>query len=596
MRLFPKRQVTLRPTRAYKSRVRRRVRLIIRQTVAEAKTRQAVVPVKTLGIKQVNGRRVLDREHCDPTKQLPVRELCLKVVDLAQILNEKQFYQYQVEFAFRIVEAVLEHGGEVLTCLMARQMGKTEVIGAIVAALLVILPVLARQFPDEWHLNITDDRGVYRGYAEGLKIGIYAPRLEQAGIMFERVKKCLETDTAKATLRELGISFAENNGNTLRLSNGSRVLCQSASEQSKIEGSTHHLLIAEEAQDISDLKMKKSLHPMVAATGGTIVKVGTATTQKCDFYSAIKHNERKLAVEGIRNHFFFPYTVGVQFNSLYRKVVEEEKLRLGEDSDEFRTSYKGEWIFERGMFVTMEQLFDIRVAATDGAFSSRHRRGFLDKAMRRYSIVAGIDWGSSSDSTVVTLMAVDWNSPLEEGETYNSQGVFYYTFYLKHVIDWLEFIGDNYEVQFEEIFAYLLAVTGLKKIVMDSNGCGKPMFDRFSAAMAKQRPDVRVEDFNFQAKLKSDGYKSLYADLCGKRITFPAGRDCRRSGQYIKFVNQMLDCRKTYQGGLMKVAHPEEKDAHDDYPDSMMLAAWGAKESSGSNTIDFLESNPFYSN
>jgi hypothetical protein len=535
-------------------------------------------------------RKVLNAQNCDPTKQLNVHEICLRVVSLAQAMRERQFYPYQVELAYRIVESLLLHDSEVITSLMARQIGKTETLGGVVGAIAVALPWLAKLYPDDWHLNITDDKGVYRGYAFGVAIGIYAPRLDQSQIMFERVKSTLETDTSKKIFKEMNVSLEENNGNTIRLSSGSRILCESASEQSKIEGETHQLLIAEEAQDISDLKMKKSLHPMVSATGGTIVKIGTATIQKCDFYTAIRNNERMFLMTGKRNHFFYPYTVGIRYNSLYRKTVEREKLHLGEDSDEFRCSYKGEWIFERGMFVTSEQLFNRKVAQATGVWASRYPQG-IKHLLPHYSIVAGIDWGASYDSTVVTLMAVDWNNPLEQGQGYTPEGSYDYTHYQKHIIDWVEFVGDNYELQFGNIVQYLLSVNKLRKVVTDSNTCGLPLYHRLVSVFGKT--DIEISDFNFHAKLKSDGYKALYADICGKRLTFPAGNGYR-DHKYQKFVNQMLDLRKSYKNGLMCVAHPEEKGAHDDFSDSAMLAAWGANTASKWGQFEFSDHNPFF--
>ena len=533
-------------------------------------------------------RRVLDQQNHDPKKQLSVPELTTRIVALAQVLKERRFYPYQIELAQRIVESLLLRDGDTITALMARQMGKTETIGSICAALAIILPTLAKQYPDSWHLNITDRDGVYRGFAVGVAIGIYAPRLDQSGIMFERSKQALTTKTAEQVLKEMGLTLEICNGNTVRLSNGSRILCQTASEQSKIEGETHHLLVAEEAQDISDMKMRKSLHPMVSATGGTIIKVGTATTRKCDFYTAIKQNERAQLVSGIRNHFFYPYTVGEKYNSFYAKIVSKEKIKLGEDSDEFRTSYGAEWIFERGMFVTTEQLFNRNVAQGSGIWSLLYPRGLPKGEWDRYSIVAGIDWGSSSDSTVVTTLAVDWNNPLESASSYNYQGTSEYTRYEKHVVDWLEFIGDNYEYQFWRVIEHLLSIRNLRKIVTDSNGCGKPIYDRLVATLAPY--DIEVEDFNFNRKLKSDGYKSLYGDICAKRVTFPAGTDARKR-HYLKFVNQMLDLKKEYNQGLMAIAHPDEKNAHDDYPDSFMLAAWGANVPAHTGVIDFSDTN-----
>lgn len=549
-----------------------------------------VAPTPLVAPAKPQSRQRLDRQNHDPKQQIRLAVIVTRVVALAQALAEKKFYPYQVELTFRIVESLLLHDGEVLTALMGRQMGKSESVGAIVSAIALILPFLAKKYPLDWKLNLTDENGVYRGYAFGVKIGIYAPKKEQASMLFERVKRALATDTAKQVITELKITQEERNGNTVRLSNGSSVLCESASEQSKIEGATHHLLIAEEAQEISDQKMRKSLHPMVAATLGTIVKIGTATTYSCDFYTSIRLNERVFLVTSKRNHFFFPWQVGAKYNSLYRDYIDKEKIRLGEDSDEFQTSYCGKWIFERGMFATNELLFNRNCAQTEGIWSVLHPFS-LPRAMRNFSIVVGIDWGSSNDSTVLTFTAVDWSSPFDAGIAILNGEETNYTYYKKHVIGWLEFKGDNYEYQFGEITQLLGRIPNLRKIVTDSNTCGKPIFDRLQATFAGR--NIEVVPFNFQPKIKSDGYKSLYSDLCGHRITFPAAKEVRVTREYQKFIQQMTDLRKDYRQGIMTVAHPDVKGAHDDYPDSLMMANWGANATATANKPTFYASNPF---
>lgn len=505
---------------------------------------------------------------------------------------EKTFYPYQVQAGRRVVESLLLHDGEVVTMLTSRQVGKTELFGALMAALAVILPRLAMLFPKSWHLNLTDNQGAYRGFRHGFKVGIYAPRMDQSGIMFDRVKKVLETQSTKRILKDLGLSHDLNNGNTILLSNSSRILCESASEQSKIEGATHNLVVAEEAQDISDMKIRKSISPMVASTMGTIVKVGTATTRMCDFYSTIQYNRRAELLNNQQNHFFFPWTVGAKYNSLYAKYIEGEKRRLGEDSDEFQTSYCGRFIFERGMFVTQEALFHQDIAQQYGPFSEITLKD-LPERLRHYSLVVGIDWGSSNDSTVVTLGAVNWNTPMTAGfnETPDGASTDWFTFYRKHILGWIEFVGDSYESQFWEIHSFLCQLRGLRKVVMDSNSCGRPIFDRFTAAFTDR--DIEIVGFDFAAKRKSDAYRLFSGDLQGQRITFPAGAKARQEITYRKFVGQMLDLRKEYENGLMKVHHPDEKGARDDYGDSAMLFALGAGTPS-TKGVDFSGRNPFF--
>lgn len=582
-------KVRLRVVKSWKTRLPQadREALRIARQVAKNRSKPTEEPPKKFK------RKILDWNHFDPKKQLPLKELITRILALAQAMSEREFYAYQIELGYRIIESLLLHDGDVITALISRQSGKTEVLSSVLCAIAVIFPQVAKDFPDDWKLNITDDKGVYRGFADGVKIGIYAPRLEQANIMFDRIKLWLDSDTSKGILKSLNLKVEESNGDRVTLSNGSRILCQSASEQSKIEGETHHLLVLEEAQDISDLKVRKSLHPMVSSLLGTIVKIGTANTKKCDFYTAIKHNERTELTDGKRNNFFFPYHITQRYNSHYRKYVNDEKARLGEDSDEFRMSYGCEWIFERGMFVTQPQLFNKNVALKTGLFSIRHPNG-LHRLLRQYSIVVGIDWGASSDSTVLTVMAVDWNNPVDSGSYADLKGEHRYTYYQKHVIDWIEFIGDNYEFQWGEILAYLQGLPNLKKVVTDSNTAGKPIFDRMSAAFAGS--GVEIVDFNFNRKIKSDGYKSLYAEFCRKGITFPCAKPVRKTKQWKKFVNQMLDLRKEYNQGEMRVSHPDEKDAHDDYPDSLMLASWGANIPSFMGLIEVSNGNVFFNN
>ena len=505
--------------------------------------------------------KILDQRNHDKSKQLDLGVLTFRLMALAQILAEKKFYPYQVSVAKRIIESVLLHDGDVITAILSRQVGKTETLGATCAALALALPALATQHPEDWMLNITDDRGVNRGFRHGFKIGIYAPRLDQSGIMFDRVKKCFSSDSAKRVLQEFKCVQDVSNGNCVELSNRSRILCESASEQSKIEGATHQLVICEEAQDISDMKIRKSIHPMVASTQGTIVKIGTASTRKCDFYSSIKTNQRMELVTGKKNNFSYDYRVCEKFNSLYKKYIEQEKIRLGEDSDEFRTSYLCHWIFERGMFVTNNQLFNKEIAQIGGVFGNRQPRGLHAPNYSHYSIVAGIDWGKSHDSTVLTLVAVDWLNPVYYSNSDNEELPF--VAYKKHVVDWLEFIGDNYEDQFWSVYDYLNQVRNLRKIVTDSNTCGQPIFDRLTATYSDK--DIEVVPFNFQPKVKSEGYRQFYNDICAKRFTFPASAEVRQTKEYRKFINQMLDAQKTIKGNLLVVAHPDEKEAHDDF-------------------------------
>lgn len=532
----------------------------------------------------------MDVLHHDPAKQLSPKLIAIRVIALAQAMAELRFYPYQTEFGTGVLEALLEHDGEEITCLMSRQAGKTSSIAGTVSAAGVILPYLAKMYADDWRLNITDNRGVYRGFAGGLRVGIYAPRLDQSELTYQRVQMYLDTDTARRVLSELKLGAQVFNGNRIRLSNGTHVLCESASEQSKIEGETHNLVLLEEAQDISDIKIKKSISPMVSSTLGTICKIGTASAKKCNFYETIKRNERQQLVTRKRRHFFFPFTICQEYNSLYKKYIESEKAKLGEHSDEFKMSYGAEFIFERGMFITQEALLHPQVALTHGPFSEIWTAPY-PVWMKKYSIVAGIDWGKIHDSTVVTLTAVDWTNPVESLYSSDMFGEHKYECHRKHIIGWMEFQGDNYEIQLASIIPVLRSIPTLKKVILDSNTAGMPLYDRIAACFADT--PVFVEPFNFQPRVKSEAYKMLSADLHTGRVTFPASPKATATIEHQRFIFQMTELLKSYHNGLMVVTHPEEKGAHDDYPDSLVIANWGAN-TPVDTTLDFLDHNPFF--
>ena len=100
-------------------------------------------------------------------------------------------------------------------------------------------------------------------------------------------------------------------------------------------------ILVHNCQDISNYKIRKSIHPMGAAYNATICKIGTATTFKGDFYEAINRNKKEYE-QGklkVRNHFEYNYKVVMKYNPRYAKYIEREKRSLGENSDEFRMSY-----------------------------------------------------------------------------------------------------------------------------------------------------------------------------------------------------------------------------------------------------------------
>ena len=268
--------------------------------------------------------------------RISTTELVNRIFNFCEAYSGRVMYPYQAQFSKRIIRSVLENDGAEITALFSRQSGKTETVSITVGGLMIILPQLANM-----PMFLEDPR--FAMFKEGFWVGIFAPSQRQAQTTYNRMRGRLQCKEALAILEDpdFRLEFTTSNGQTVALSNGSFCTAISASDGSNIEGESFKFIICEECQDISNFKIRKSIHPMGAAYNATICKIGTATTYKGDFYEAINRNKAEFESGKlrIRNHFEYNYKVVMKYNPKYAKYVEREKRSLGETSDEFRMSY-----------------------------------------------------------------------------------------------------------------------------------------------------------------------------------------------------------------------------------------------------------------
>ena len=490
--------------------------------------------------------------------RVPTTELVNRIFNFCELYSGRTMFPYQEQFSKRVIRSVLLNDGAEITALFARQSGKSETVAVTVGGMMIILPVLANMpmFADDPRLNM---------FKDGLWVGIFAPSQRQAQITYGRLKSRLQCKTAIAVLEdpEFRLQFSTSNGQTVALTNGSFATAISASDGSNIEGESFKLIICEECQDISNFKIRKSIHPMGAAYNASIIKIGTATTYKGDFYDAIQRNKREQESHAshIKNHFEYDYEVAAKYNPKYAKYVEGEKKRLGENSDEFRMSYKLEWIIERGMFVDIVK------------FEEGNGETSLERVMsdRQATHVAGIDIGGKNDSTVITMCEVDWNMPvIMETRTDDETGEeVTYMAYNTYIKDWLCISNEpDYEEQYPLIVDYL-SMFWVVRVVCDAT--------REASISHRLRANLRCEviPYIFTTKSKSDLYKHLEKEIAAGRARVCSGEKTRATKEYNDFLQQLGDLQKGYSGTNLVVAHPDERGAHDDYPDSWALAVWG---------------------
>jgi hypothetical protein len=469
----------------------------------------------------------------DPEMAGFVDELVKRTILFCEELWGEDFYPYQRAMSYRMIESLILQDAEEMTGLLARQSGKSEVVATTLAGVMILFPILAKTYP------------ILERFKNGVWVGLFAPVDEQSEIVFRRLIDRLSSERAGHFLNDPEIATRlDAKSREMKLSNGSKCRRQTANPRAKIEGSTYHIIVVDECQDADELVIRKSIHPMLASTGGSMVKIGTPGYHKGDFYKAINLNKRRA--RGRRtNHFEYDYKVVSKYNRAYKLFVEKEKYRLGEDSEEFQMSYCLKWMLDRGMLITEDEL---------DALADRSMP--LMKAWHRTPCVVGIDPARVKDSTVVTVCWVDWDHPDPAG-------------YREHrVLNWMEIHNTAWEEQYFEIMEFLDPYV-ISHIAVDAQGMGSAVADRISRLMGSR---CEVIPLNSDAKTQSERWKHLIQLMQRQMIVYPGHSKARRTRVWRRFRQQMSDAEKVMKGQHLLIEAPNEKEAHDDYVDSLALA------------------------
>ena len=479
-----------------------------------------------------------DVEEDELTKEF-VNKLTEKILKFMVVLVGHDLHPYQKPLARRIVESVLINDGEEITALASRQSGKTETVSDVLATLMVILPLLAKIYPD-----------LLGRFKDGLWVGMFAPTESQAETLFGRTVTRLTSERALEVLGDPEIDDTTKRvGGVTRqiklMRSGSTITMMTANPRAKIESKSFHVIVIDECQEADDFTVSKSISPMLAYYAGTMIKTGTPTTSKNNFYRSIQLNKRKATGRGAKqNHFQWDWRDVSKVNSDYQKFIKKEMLRIGEESDEFQMSYNCKWLLERGMFVSSTVLDELGDTSQE-----------LVKVWHKTPVVVGIDPARKLDSTVVTVVWVDWDRPDEFG-------------YFDHrVLNWLELQGDDWEEQYFQVVNFLSNYDVLA-IGVDANGVGDAVAQRLKVLV----PRAEVIPLTSSPTEQSKRFKHLQALIQRRSITYPNHAKTRRLRVHKRFVQQMTDAEVHFKGPNFSVSAPKETYAHDDFVDSLAIA------------------------
>lgn len=468
-----------------------------------------------------------------------VAKLSDKIMRFMHVLVGHDLHVYQKPLARRIIESVIINDGEEITALASRQSGKTETVSDTLSTLMVLLPLLAKIYPD-----------LLGRFKDGLWVGMFAPTESQAETLFSRTVTRLTSERAQEVLGdpEIDDQAAKVGGVTkmIRLKKlGSTLTMMTANPRAKIESKSFHVIVIDECQEADDFVVSKSISPMLAYYAGTMIKTGTPTTSKNNFYRSIQLNKRRSTGRGARqNHYQWDWRDVAKVNDNYAKFIRKEMLRIGEESDEFQMSYNCKWLLERGMFVTSTILDELGDKSQE-----------LVKVWHKTPVVVGVDPARKMDSTVVTVVWVDWDRPDEFG------------YYDHRVLNWLEIQGDDWEEQYFQIVNFLNNYDVLA-LGVDSNGVGDAVAQRLKVLM----PRAEVIGLTSSPSEQSKRFKHLQALIQRRMVAYPAHAKTKRLRVWKQFYQQMTDAEVHYKGPNFTVEAPKENYAHDDFVDSLAIA------------------------
>lgn len=442
---------------------------------------------------------------------LPKEALQLTELDFHRftcLLNNLSLYPYQVRFGWAVIKNVLEQKGSELIGFFARKSGKTETIANVAVFLGVVIPTFySKAFPE---------------FEKGIGIGIFGPKERQARITFMRIKDRFNSEIIKNVL---GISYTISNQEMFRLSNGITIICSTGSDKTTLEGETLNLAILEEAQDMTDLRIKKTIYPMCAAHNGTRVLLGTSTPEHIGyFYHAIKRAKNTSRLYQV------DWEEAAKYSKPYKRYVEEFREEVGEDDDSFQTQFGLRWVDTKSKFITLEEIKELR-----GDFN----RKVFEKEMPCY---AGIDVAKTDDRTVVTIVRSD-----------------------SVILNWLETSGD-YGKQRLEIKDFL-ANYNIFFGYIDIMGPGDPFL-----TMLQEEGVENIIGFLPNPKNKSDAYRELLMAFKRKKIRYPYAD---KSKEMRHFEEQFTNLEKRYYNQYLLCSKPKNSStAKDDYCDSLAYAYW----------------------
>jgi hypothetical protein len=432
---------------------------------------------------------------------------------------------YQVEAGRAILESALRGRGLSFSVEMARQGGKNELSAQIEALLLT--------------LHMGHD-------IEGVKC---APTFDPQG------RISLRRLWSRLVEAGLGPAGAIEAGHVVRLGQA-RLVFLSAELEAKVAGHSARLLLeVDEAQDVDEEKFDREFRPMAAAGNATTVFYGTAWDDRTLLERAKQRHLELERRDGIRRHFEYGWEVVAEHNPAYRRYVESERERLGEQHPLFLTQYCLKPVRGGGRLFTPGQLAQLQ---------GRHGRQHAPRRGETY--VGGLDLAGGAvdgeepartghDATVLTIARAAY--PAGDAIVQEPR---------LEVVEHYVWTGEPHDTLLRRLADLTREVWQVRRLAVDATGLGETMARLLTAALGSHV--VRAVKFSQETKSRL-GY-GLLAAVNGGRLKLYAADG---SVEHRHCWQELERARAVYRANRTMTFFVEPSEGHDDYLMSLALLA-----------------------